>query len=124
MRTTVEMGLTAIERRWRPSPAEPWLLVPADHPTLDPHLVRRLLREYEQRGEASIRVPVYEGKRGHPAMLAWQHVEGIRRHPVGAGLNTYLRRHAAVTREVAVESAEILCDLDTPEDYERLVKSE
>ncbi len=124
MRATVEMGLTFIEQLWRPDPAEPWLLVPADHPTLDPLLVRRLLHEYEQRGPASILVPVYEGKRGHPAVLAWRHVEGIRRHPAGEGLNTYLRRQVAVTREIAVASADILRDLDTPEDYEGLVKSE
>jgi molybdenum cofactor cytidylyltransferase len=124
MRATVEMGLTAIEARWRPGSAEPWLLVPADHPTLDPGLVWRLLHEYDQRGEASIIVPVYQGKRGHPAVLSWQHVGGIRRHPDGEGLNTYLRQHAGVTREVPVESAEILRDLDTPDDYERLLKKE
>jgi molybdenum cofactor cytidylyltransferase len=124
MRATVEMGLTAIEQRWRPDADEPWLLVPADHPTLDPQLVGQLLRAYEQRGESSILVPVYEGQRGHPAVLAWQHVAGIRRHPSGEGLNTYVRRHAAVTREIAVSSAAILRDLDTPEDYERLLRDE
>ena len=124
MRATVEMGLTFIEQFWRPEPAEPWLLVPADHPTLDPQLVRRLLREYEQRGSASILVPVYEGKRGHPAVLAWQHVKDIRRHPAGEGLNTYLRQQVAVTREIAVVSPDILRNLDTPEDYERLVRGE
>ncbi len=124
MRATVEFGLTAMEQRWRPDAAEPWLLVPADHPTLDSRIVNQLLREYERRGAASILVPVYEGKRGHPAMLAWHHVEGIRRHPAGEGLNTYLRKHAAATREVAVPSREILRDLDTPEDYERLLQGE
>jgi molybdenum cofactor cytidylyltransferase len=124
MRTTVEVGLTAIEQRWRPGPDEPWLLIPADHPTLDSRLVRRLLHEYEQRGATSILVPVHQGQRGHPAVLAWQHVEGIRRLPASEGLNTYMRGHAAVTREISVDSGEILRDLDTPEDYERLLKSE
>jgi CTP:molybdopterin cytidylyltransferase MocA len=124
MRATVEIGLTVIEQRWRPEPSEPWLLVPADHPTLHSRIVQQLLREYDQRGEASIVVPVCEGKRGHPAVLAWQHVEGIRRHAAGEGLNTYLRQQAPATREVVVASPEILRDLDTPEDYERLLQAE
>ncbi len=125
MRATVEHGLAWIEQTWRPQPDEPWLLVPADHPTLDPNVVRLLLDEYKRkRGNASLLVPVYEGRRGHPLALAWRHVEGIRRHTVNEGLNTYLRQHAAATRELAVASAEILRDLDTPEDYERLLKSE
>jgi molybdenum cofactor cytidylyltransferase len=124
MRATVEEGLRWIERVWRPHPDEPWLLVPADHPTLDPEVVRLLLREYDRRGDASILVPVHEGRRGHPVALAWHHVAGIRRHPADEGLNTYLRRTAAATREIAVPSAEILRDLDTPEDYERLLRVE
>jgi molybdenum cofactor cytidylyltransferase len=123
MRATVEHGLTWIEDRWRPIPADPWLLVPADHPTLDPEVVRLLLREYG-RGGASIIVPVHEGRRGHPVALSWAHVADLRRHPAGEGLNAYLRGNVAATREVAVASAEILRDLDTPEDYERLLRSE
>jgi molybdenum cofactor cytidylyltransferase len=121
MRATVEQGLAWMEEQWRPCDDDPWLLVPADHPTLDPELIRVLLREYQD-GEAPIVIPVHEGKRGHPAVLAWQHVAGIRRHPAGEGLNTYLRLHTAQTREVATASAEILRDLDTPEDYVRLLQ--
>src|SRR5215470_1338238 len=43
MRATVEHGLRWLEERFQPSPAECWLLLPADHPTLDSDLVRRLL---------------------------------------------------------------------------------
>ena len=35
------------------------------------------------------------------------------------GINAYLRCHSLVTLEVPVTSAGILCDLDTPADYER-----
>jgi molybdenum cofactor cytidylyltransferase len=124
MRATIEHGLTWVEEHWHPDASDPWLLVPADHPTLEPEVVRSLLREYERRGEASILVPVHGGKRGHPVVLAWEHIAGIRRHPAGEGLNTYLRRHAAATREIAAGSPEILRDLDTPEDYERLLRGE
>src|SRR5205823_5578166 len=45
MRATVEAGLRWLEERFHPAPDDRWLLVPADHPTLNPLLVRLLLRE-------------------------------------------------------------------------------
>jgi molybdenum cofactor cytidylyltransferase len=88
-----------------------------------PSLARRacspsLARRACERG--SILVPVYDGRRGHPVLLAWRHVEAIRALPPGTGLNVYLRMHAGEMAEVPVASNGVLCDLDTPEDYERL----
>ena len=57
---------------------------------------------------------------GHPAVIDWKHVAGIRALPQGEGLNRYFRQQQAETLEVPVESADVLCDLDTPEEYERL----
>jgi CTP:molybdopterin cytidylyltransferase MocA len=56
-------------------------------------------------------------------LLSWRLVPGLRAHPDGQGINTYLRHHTAETLEVPVESADILLDLDTPEDYERLLRT-
>jgi molybdenum cofactor cytidylyltransferase len=120
MRATVEAGLSWLQEHFRPQSEDHWLLVPADHPTLDPSLVRRLLRERAEMPGISIVVPTHGGRRGHPTLIDWQHVAGIRALPPGEGLNVYLRQHAGETREVAVESADVLCDLDTPQDYERL----
>jgi CTP:molybdopterin cytidylyltransferase MocA len=36
-------------------------------------------------------------------------------------MNAYLRQHTAETLEVPVDSEEVLRDLDTMEDYERLL---
>jgi molybdenum cofactor cytidylyltransferase len=120
MRATVEAGLLWLEERFRPRPDDRWLLVPADHPTLDPLLVRRLLAERAAAPDRSIVVPTHGGRRGHPALIDWRHVAGMRALLPGQGLNVYLRQQAARTLEVPVESADVLCDLDTPEDYERL----
>jgi molybdenum cofactor cytidylyltransferase len=118
MRATVERGLRWLEERFCPAPEERWLLLPADHPTLDPDLVRRLLAA--RAAGRSLVIPTFQGKRGHPAVIAWRHVAGIRALPPGEGLNRYFRQHEGETLEVPVESADVLCDLDTPEDYERL----
>jgi molybdenum cofactor cytidylyltransferase len=120
MRTTVEAGLRWLEEHFDPRPADSWLLVPADHPTLEPMVVRKLLGERAGSPDRSIVVPTHAGRRGHPTLIAWKHVAGMRALPAGQGLNVYLRRHAAQTLEVPVDSADVLRDLDTPEDYERL----
>jgi molybdenum cofactor cytidylyltransferase len=120
MRATIEAGLRFLEERFHPAPDDDWLLVPADHPTLDPGVVRQLLRARSEHSEKTIAIPTYQGQRGHPALIRWRHVAGIQAHSSGEGLNTYLRQQAGETLEVPVESADILLDLDTPEDYERL----
>ena len=120
MRATVEYGLRWIEERFPPGPDDAWLLVPGDHPTLEADAVRRLLAESAQPGEDSVWVPTFEGRRGHPVLIRWRHVAGIRAFAAGQGINAYLRRHPAETVEVPVASAAVLDDLDRPEDYERL----
>jgi molybdenum cofactor cytidylyltransferase len=120
MRTTVEHGLRWLEAHFAPRPDDAWLLSPADHPALDPDVVRALCDVYLRDPSQSILIPTHAGRRGHPALIAWRHVEGIRSLPADRGINAYLREHAAEVCEVPVPSPGVLCDLDTPEDYERL----
>jgi molybdenum cofactor cytidylyltransferase len=122
MRATVEHGLRWLEERYTPRPDDSWLLVPADHPSLAPAIIRELERARGAHSGHSIFVPTCDGRRGHPVLLAWKHVEGIRRHATGQGLNSYIRRHDSETLEVAVSDRDILCDLDTPEAYEQLLR--
>jgi CTP:molybdopterin cytidylyltransferase MocA len=122
MRATVEQGLYWLEAQYHPRADEHWLLSPADHPTLDLLLVRRLLDAAREHPERSIVVPVHAGRRGHPTLIAWKHVAGLRAHPDGEGINAYLRRYEAETLELPADSADVLADLDTPADYERLVR--
>jgi molybdenum cofactor cytidylyltransferase len=119
MRATVERGLQWVEEHLQPPPAA-FLLAPGDHPTLNGAVVRELCDSLRSDPSHSILVPAFAGRRGHPALVAWRHVEGIRGLPPDRGINAYFREHAADVREVEVGSAGVPCDLDTPEDYERL----
>ena len=76
MRATVERGLRCLEERFHPRPDDAWLLAPADHPALDADVVRRLWAAYAARPSQSIMVPVHDGRRGHPTLIAWRHVCG------------------------------------------------
>jgi molybdenum cofactor cytidylyltransferase len=123
MRATVEAGLYWLEQRFHPQSEDSWLLVPGDHPTLDAAIVRQLVEARAANPRHSIVIPTFEGRRGHPALIDWKHVAGMRALRDGVGLNVYLRQQEAETLEWAVTSADVLCDLDTPEDYERLRRS-
>jgi molybdenum cofactor cytidylyltransferase len=72
-------------------------------------------------GQGSIVVPVFAGTRGHPTWIAWRHRAGITALAPGLGLNTYLRQHAHETLEVPVTARGVVEDLDTPEDYRRML---
>jgi molybdenum cofactor cytidylyltransferase len=120
MRTTVERGLAWLEDRFRPQPDDAFLLAPADHPTLDAAAIRLLVQARKERPERSIFVPTFGGRRGHPTLIGWRHVPALRRRPPGQGLNVYLRECGAQTCEVAAHSADVLTDLDTPDDYNAL----
>jgi molybdenum cofactor cytidylyltransferase len=123
MRATIEEGLRWLEQRFHPGVTDCWLLAPGDHPTLDAEVVRQLLQAGQVRLNYSLFVPTYQGRRGHPALIRWSHVAGIRALPAGEGLNAYFRCHSAETLELPVETESILFDLDTPEDYERVLQA-
>jgi len=97
-------------------------LAPADHPTLNSAVVMELLKAKKEHPAQSIFIPSHAGRRGHPALIAWQHVPGLRLWPPGQGLNRFLRRLAAQTRECPMDDPEVLCDLDTLEDFQRVLQ--
>jgi molybdenum cofactor cytidylyltransferase len=120
MRTTVGHGLRWLEERHQPRPDDAWLLSPADHPALNAGVVRTLLDTFAHNPSHSILIPTHAGRRGHPALIAWRHVAGIRTLPADRGINAYFREYAGAVRELPVPNPGVLCDLDTPEDYARL----
>lgn len=118
MRETVEHGLAWLERHRQPTAADGWLLMPADHPTVNAEPIRAVLAA-RSLGK-SIIVPTHAGARGHPVWLSWSHVAALRGYPPDKGINSYMRTKAEVTLELPVNTAAVTWDLDTPEDYRRL----
>src|SRR5262249_25685010 len=121
MRATCLHGLAWIEDRFHLEPDDGWLLLPADHPTVRPNVVLALVAAAQEDAEKTIVVPTHAGRRGHPTWLAWSHVDAIRALPPHQGLNAYIRTQSLHTRELSWPSDEILRDLNTPEDYQRLL---
>jgi molybdenum cofactor cytidylyltransferase len=121
MHATCLHGLAWVEEHFHPQDDDGWLLLPADHPTVRPDVVRALVAAALEGAEKTIIVPTHAGRRGHPTWLHWSHVAAIRALSPNQGLNAFIRSRTADTRELPWPSDEILRDLDTPDDYQRLL---
>ena len=119
MRGSIQCAVRWIAESYQPSPADGLLVVPGDFPGTRAEIVDRLIAAWRASG-SRIAVPVFEGRRGHPVLLAWTLAEEILALPEGVGLNVLVRRHESDTVECAVETSAILQDLDVPSDYEKL----
>jgi CTP:molybdopterin cytidylyltransferase MocA len=111
MRTTVEHGLRWLEERHQPRPDDAVLLTPGDLPFLDAATVRTLCEAWKRQPAATILVPTHAGRRGHPALIAWRHVAGIRALPAGIGIDAYMR--ATNAGFVTVAASGCATDVDT-----------
>jgi molybdenum cofactor cytidylyltransferase len=120
MLATIQAGLDWLARHKGPCADDAFLLLPPDHPTLREDVIDLLVSARSDNPASTIWLPTHEAKRGHPTLIRWSHVPAICALPIGHGLNAYLRGHADETMEVACTTSDILCDLDTPADYERL----
>lgn len=99
-----------------PATAEGFFVCLADQPYFSSENLRKLLR-----ATGDIRVPTYQGKRGHPVYFARDFIPEVLREADGDyGLGYLLKRYPSRVTEVAVSSPEILLDVDTPEDFAKI----
>ena len=92
------------------------LIVLGDQPQIEERGVRRIIEAYAQTG-ASIIVPSYRMRRGHPWLVARELWAEILQMRAPQTAREFLNRHQNEIHYVELDSASILEDLDTPEDY-------
>ncbi|MBI3464671.1 MAG: nucleotidyltransferase family protein [Planctomycetes bacterium] len=122
MRTSVVYGLDRAEQLWGNGVLDAFLVALADQPTLSSRTVDCLIARSHSSGR-SIFIPTFGGKRGHPVLFGWKHVEQVRSLPADRGLNCLIARLPSEVEECPIDEAGLLEDLDTPQDYERLKMS-
>lgn len=121
MLASVKIALAEVSSQQQPDNNDGWLLVPGDHPVLDRECIARLIDAWQE-SSADILIPTHNGRRGHPAFFRWSVTSQIPQIPPDHGLN-WLTRHPGLTvHELPVTTRAILTDLDTPEDYAKLLK--
>jgi len=89
---------------------------PADHPAVERDTLQRLVVAASR--EIAV-LPVYEGRRGHPALVGAELLEDIAGIPPNEGLRWLWRDRADAVRELAVDDPGVVENLDDPEAYEK-----
>ncbi len=114
MLSSVQCGVAAA------GAADGYLFCLGDQPELPAGLVRTIL-DRARRTTCGIALPVWSGRGGHPVYVSSRYRDEILQLTgMSGGLRAVTRGHPADTVEIPVESAAVVEDLDTPEQYDRL----
>jgi molybdenum cofactor cytidylyltransferase len=119
MRASVQIALDKIRSSYKPQDNDGWLLIPADHPILESETLAELIAAWNEK-QPDVLVPSHAGRGGHPTFFRWSLASTVPEIPADQGINFLTKQPQQVHRK-PVASDSILCDLDTPEDYERLL---
>ena len=112
---SIAVGIRSIDQG-----AEAALFMTADQPLLTKDVIDRIVTRYT-RTRAVIVVPSFEGQRGSPVLFARKLFADLQALRKDRGGREIIRRFPELVVEVELESARPLADIDTPEDYERLL---
>lgn len=111
MLASLQLGLRAA----KPS-ARAALICLGDQPQIEEGSVRSVCEAF-QKSRSRLVVPSYQMRRGHPWLVIrelWEEILGMQ---PGQSMREFLSAHAAEIEYVNLDTATILQDLDTPEDY-------
>ena len=111
MTTSVQVALRSLH----PVP-DAYLLALVDQPQIGLPVIRKLLAAHAQSGKGMV-IPVCQGKRGHPLLLASGYRAAVLALGPDQGLNVVTRGYPDDTLELDIETDDILRDMDYRDDY-------
>ena len=121
MFSSVQTGVRALDQE-----TDAFFVLPVDYALIRPQVLELLVRphrgELTAAGPAAILHPTCCDVRGHPPLIPARYREELLSAEGDDGLRGFLRRHAADEHEVEVNDLTILLDMDTRDDYERMVR--
>lgn len=117
MLSSVRCGLGAVSRE-----CTAVMVALGDQPAVSSALVDRMIQAFDSTDKGII-VPVHEGRRGHPLLVAARYFDEILTQFDNIGLRALARAHPGDVLELTIGSDAVLSDMDTPEDYRRQVEA-
>jgi molybdenum cofactor cytidylyltransferase len=111
MSTSIIAGLKLVDPR-----AEAVMLALGDLPLVDSQTINHLIDEFHK-SDKGIILPTYKDKRGHPVILAIKYQPELLELKGDIGAREIIKRHPQDVLEVAVDSAGVISDIDTEDDY-------
>ena len=111
MLSSVQTGFLAL-----PAEARAAVVMLGDQPFLAAGVVDAVIAAYEEGGQGLV-IPTFGGRRGHPVLIDLKYRDEVLGLDRTDGLRGLMRSHPGDIGEVEAGDANILRDLDTPEDY-------
>jgi molybdenum cofactor cytidylyltransferase len=113
MLSSIQAGLRATHQE-----AQAAFIALGDQPQIQVKTIMIILEAYEQTN-ASLIVPSFNMRRGHPWLVARELWEEIINMQPPHSAREFLERHARDIHYVKLDTPTVLQDLDTPEDYQK-----
>ena len=116
--SSIKIGLASL------SPNEDAALIAlVDQPMITKETIDTLIDAFVA-GEKGVALPTYQGKRGHPVIIAAKYFDEIMQLDEDSpeGLRQFIDGRRDDTLEVPVPTPAVIEDIDLPEDYARLSK--
>ena len=98
-----------------------FFILPVDVPLVLPKTIRQLAENY-MCNQGKILVPYFDGRGGHPPLIASKFIESIIEYDGNGGLKGALLQFESEVIRVPVPDENILFDIDSPADYLELQK--
>lgn len=117
MGSTIKAGLAAASGK-----ASGYMICLTDLPLLEKEDYANITRAFDPSSEQDIVVPYHGEERGNPVLFSARYREEVltTRGPI-AGCRGIVQRYPERVLPLQMESDRILWDIDTPEDYQRLM---
>lgn len=115
MLASVKLGLAAMP------PCDAFFLLPGDMPAVSPETCRAVRRALPEDTRCAV-FPMTAGRRGHPPLIGWGLRQDILTYDGPDGLRGFWQTQAAPILTVPVEDGGCRADLDTPDQYQAMLK--
>jgi molybdenum cofactor cytidylyltransferase len=114
MSTSIQAGIRAL-----PGGTAGAILLLVDHPLVKSSTIDKLIDGFRP---GSIIVPIFNRLRGHPVLFSQVAMDEILALQPGHGANTVLRCDPGRVIEIPVDDSGVLRDVDTPQDFDALLR--
>jgi molybdenum cofactor cytidylyltransferase len=113
MLSSVQCGFKTL-----PDETQAVVVVLGDQPTISEEIIDRIVDAYQKTGKGIV-LPVYKKHRGHPIIIDMKYKGEVEALSPDIGLRATVCSHPEDILEVAVDTANILEDIDDEGDYRR-----
>ncbi|WP_298199149.1 DVU_1551 family NTP transferase, partial [Desulfosporosinus sp.] len=116
MFSSVKTGIASLTQE-----VDGFFLLPVDNPIIQKETLFKLYETFNL-GKFGIVYPSFQGERGHPPLISCRYTDQILSWNGDGGLKRLLEYYQADSVDVETGDPGVLMDMDTPEDYQKMLE--